>query len=111
MARVESYRPIIVSLLNDMAETIGATPDVEHVVIADHQQDHYLLLFVGWSKGHRLLDLAVYLRIRDGKVWLEANYGPDRVAEMLVEAGIPRSDIVLGFQPPELRHLTAYAVA
>jgi XisI protein len=31
------------------------------------------------------------------------------VAEMLVDAGIPRTDIVLGFQPPELRHLTEYA--
>jgi XisI protein len=111
MAQIDRYRAIIVSLLNDMAETIAPTPDVEHVVIADHERDQYLLLFVGWSKGRRLLELALYLRIRDGKVWLEANYGPDRVAEMLIDAGIPRNHIVLGFQPPELRHLTEYATA
>ena len=111
MARLERYRAIIVSLLNDMAETIATAPDVEHVVIADHERDHYMLVFVGWSNGRRLLDTAIYLRIRNGKVWLEANYGPDPVAELLVQAGIPRADIVLGFQPPQLRNLTEYAAA
>ncbi|WP_324706980.1 element excision factor XisI family protein [Lyngbya sp. CCY1209] len=27
------------------------------------------------------------------------------------EAGIPKSDIVLGFQPPEIRPHTGYAIA
>ncbi|HMB28005.1 MAG TPA: element excision factor XisI family protein [Blastocatellia bacterium] len=27
------------------------------------------------------------------------------------EAGVPRSDIVLGFQPPDVRPLTGYAIA
>ena len=111
MALVEHYRALITTLLNDMAEAIAPSPDIEHVVIADHERDQYMLLFVGWVQGRRLLDIGVYLRIRDGKIWIEANYGPDWVAEQLVAAGIPRQDIVLGFQLPHLRALTDYAVA
>jgi XisI protein len=55
-----------------IARTIAPTPNVEHVVIADHEHDQYLLLFVGWSRGRRLLERALYIRIRNGKVWLEA---------------------------------------
>ena len=33
------------------------------------------------------------------------------VAEELVQAGIPKSHIVLGFRPPEVRKHTEYAVA
>jgi XisI protein len=111
MAPIEHYRAVVAALLTDMAEAIAPTPDIEHVIVADHERDQYILLFVGWKQGKRLLDMGVYIRIRDGKIWIEANYGPDRVAEQLVDAGIPRHDIVLGFQPPHLRVLTDYAAA
>jgi hypothetical protein len=111
MAAVEAYRATIVALLTDMAESITTDPAVETLVIADPDHDHYMLLFVGWTHGRRQLDIGVYLRIRDGKIWLEANYGPDHVAEQLIAAGVARHDIVLGFQPPQLRTLTDYAAA
>ncbi len=111
MAAVEAYRATIVALLTDMAESITTDPAVETLVIADHDHDHYMLLFVGWTHGQRQLDIGVYLRIRDGKIWLEANYSPDHVAEQLIAAGVARHDIVLGFQPPQLRALTDYAAA
>ena len=37
--------------------------------------------------------------------------GKEGIADELVRAGVPKSDIVLAFQPPELRHLTEFAVA
>jgi hypothetical protein len=33
------------------------------------------------------------------------------VAEDLVQAGVPRDAIVLGFRPPHVRQYTGYAVA
>ncbi|WP_416212683.1 element excision factor XisI family protein [Nostoc sp. DedQUE04] len=33
-----------------------------------------------------------------------------RVAQELVERGVPKDDIVLGFQSPEMREYTGYGV-
>jgi hypothetical protein len=43
-------------------------------------------------------------------VWIEHNGTDAQIGEELVAAGIPRSDIVLGFQPAEVRPLTKYGV-
>jgi hypothetical protein len=43
-------------------------------------------------------------------VWIEHNGTDARLGEELVAAGNPRSDIVLGFQPVEVRPLTGYGV-
>jgi hypothetical protein len=46
-----------------------------------------------------------------GKVWRQADNTDLRIAERSEEAGIPQGDIVLGFQPPNVRPYTEYAVA
>ena len=46
-----------------------------------------------------------------GKVWIERDNTEDGVAPELVQAGIPKSQIVLAFRSPEVRKHTEYAVA
>jgi XisI protein len=47
-----------------------------------------------------------------GKVWLQHDGTSLRIAEELHERGIPKSDIVIGFQPPYVRpFMEEYAVA
>ena len=43
-------------------------------------------------------------------MWIEYNGTDARLGEELVAAGIPRNDIVLAFQPEELRSLTGFGV-
>ena len=64
-----------------------------------------------WDGSRRIYGPVVSLEIIDGKVWLQADNTDLRIAERLEEAGIPKDDIVLGFQPPHVRPYTAYAVA
>lgn len=111
MESLEHYRSVIVTLLSDLAETIATDDVVEAVVIADRERDHYQLLYVGWEGEQRIFDTALYIRLRHGKVWIEHNALPERIGEQLVAAGIPREQIVLGFQPPLLRPLTDFAAA
>jgi XisI protein len=54
---------------------------------------------------------VVSLEIIDGKVWLQADNTDLRKAKRLEKAGIPKSDIVLGFQPLGVRSYTEYALA
>ena len=53
----------------------------------------------------------VHIEILKGKVWIHQDGVEHGIATDLEAAGIPKSDIVLGFQPPGVRPLTEYAVA
>jgi hypothetical protein len=53
----------------------------------------------------------MHLDIIDGRIWIQCDNTDFVVAHDLERAGVPKKDIVLGFQPPEVRPLTEYAVA
>jgi hypothetical protein len=52
---------------------------------------------------------VLLLDIKDGKIWVEQNTTELRVAQALVEQGIAKDSIVLGFQAPDMRQYTEYA--
>jgi hypothetical protein len=87
------------------------TPGVETFVIFDEERDHYLLMSLGWAKDRRVRRAVLYVRLRDGKFWVEEDWTEDGVATDLLRAGVPNQDIVLAFHPPEKRPLTEFAVA
>jgi hypothetical protein len=85
--------------------------DIQTVAVIDDERGRYLLQNVGWSGSHREDTSVVFIRIQDGRVWLEEDWTDLRVADRLIAAGIPKSDIVLGFHPPKERQYTEFAVA
>lgn len=113
MDKLETYRSLIKRLLTELAELANRhpNPDVELICAFDENRDQYLLMSVGWQGDRRQRGTPVYIRIRNGKVWVEDEWTDERLVERLVEAGIPKQDIVLGFQAPSLRELTDFAVA
>ena len=65
---------------------------------------------MGWD-GHRpVYGCVLHLDIKNGKIWIEQNMTEMRIAEELVKRGIPKEDVVLGFQSSEIRQYTDYAV-
>jgi hypothetical protein len=55
--------------------------------------------------------LLVHLEIIGGKIWVQEDKMEDSIAEMLVEKGISKKDIVLAYFPEFHRQFTEYAVA
>jgi hypothetical protein len=86
-------------------------PGVDTAVVADAESGVFALLRLGWHAGKRVNNVVILARVRDGKVWIEDDNTDLSFADELLRAGVPASDIVLGFQPPDRRHLTAFAVA
>jgi len=84
--------------------------DIELQLIEDTEHDHYQIFSVGWDKYRRIHGCTVHLDIKDGKIWIQHNSTEDNLAEELVTLGIPKEDIVLGFQAPSRRRYTEYAV-
>jgi len=62
------------------------------------------------SKRERNRDITLYLRVKGGKIWIEEDWLEHGIATDLVQAGIPKEDIVLAFQPPSMRPFTEFAV-
>ena len=77
----------------------------------DEVRDHYFWFHTGWDGKRRVQGLMVYLRIRDGKIWVEEDWTKQGVVNDLLEAGVAHEDIVLGFQHPSKRPLTEFAIA
>lgn len=109
MDRVTTYQRYILDILEDHAQHKPANlPDISHQVIADREGHHYQLLRIGWQGQRFVFHVVFHFDIIDGRIWIQQNNTERLVAKELVGKGVPKDDIVLGFQPAEVRPLTEY---
>lgn len=110
---VEHYRELIQKLLNEKIQrTASANSLTDKQLIFDPERDHYQLVHVGWKpNGYRNYGCVVHLDIIDGKIWVQHDGTDDGIAYQLAELGVPKQDIVLGFQPPSMRKYTEFAIS
>lgn len=111
MDKLVKYRQIIQDFLKDYASAPIANGEIESYTVFDSAEDHYQAMSVGWDGNRRVYGCVLHLDIKDGKIWLQQNSTEVRVAHELMNMGVPREDIVLGFQPPALRQYTEFATA
>lgn len=109
MDTTHRYRDII----QEVIETYGnrSTPQVgsRTEIIFDRERDSYLLLEVGWERGERLYMTLMHLDLIDGKIWVQDDGTEEGAAILLMEAGVPKENIVLGFYPESHRLHTEFA--
>jgi hypothetical protein len=113
MDKVAVYRQYIQQLLQERAErSMRSDKEVEAQTIFDVERDHYQLVYVGWKlNGLRDYGCLLHLDIKDGKIWIQYDGTEGGIAYRLVELGVPKEDIVLGFQPVNVRPYTEFAVS
>ncbi|MFN8489399.1 MAG: XisI protein [Caldilineaceae bacterium] len=109
-ASVNEYRQLVQALLTQYAQKAPSSPEIETQVIFDTTRDHYQLVTVGWQKHRRIYGCILHIDIKDNKVWIQHNGTERLVAEELVESGIPKDRIVLGFHSAFTRQFTDFAV-
>ena len=110
MDKLTRYRDIIRRVAAKYAAWKPRGDGVVSEVVHDPARDHFELKYVGWQDRRRVHSTVFHLDIIDGKIWVQFD-GSDRpVAEALVEAGIPKEDIVLAEQPADVRPFTGYGV-
>lgn len=113
MDKLEQYRDIIETTLRrivDMTENaFTKVASLRDKAVLDRQTDNYLIVREGWDGPRHLDRIVVHLEIMNGKIWIQEDWIEHGIATKLEAAGIPKSDIVLGFQPPDIRSLTEYA--
>jgi XisI protein len=80
-------------------------------LILDEQRDQYLWLRCGWDGKRRVQHIILYLQIQNGKIWVEEDSTNLAIVDDLLAAGIPKTDIILGFHHPSKRAMTEFAIA
>ena len=81
-------------------------------LILDDATGQYLILNNYWKGQSRYYGIVIHIELQsDGKIWLQHDGTDLIVGQSLLDVGIPKSDIVLGFHAPIRRTNTGFAVA
>ena len=113
MDKHAEYRAVIQRLLQERDELTRRSPEpgVESLFVCDTQHDIYLLMDDGWSQGKRVRNTYLSLRLRNDKIYVEEDWTDSSIVDDLLASGVPKEDIVLAWQPPEMRQYTEFAAA
>ncbi len=109
MEKITAYKKYIMNLLQDIGSDIPSSEDIETQYIFDTERDHYQLFQVGWEDYDWIHGCILHLDIRNNKIWIQHNGTELGIADELVELGVPKEDIVLGFHAPYKRKYTGFA--
>ena len=111
MDTIDTYRQIIQKVLTECVQLPYAYGEIQNEAIFDREADRYLVVSVGWQGAKRIHGCLIHIDLINGKVWIQRDGTEYGIANNLVEAGIPKDCIVLGFHAPDVRPHTEYAVA
>lgn len=105
-----NYQQIIIDLLKKHSHHQRNEDSVESQLVFDTTNHHYQLLFTGWQGEKRVYGCPIHIDLKDGKIWIQQDFTEVGIAQQLLERGVPKSDIVLGFRSPFMRQLSGFAV-
>lgn len=108
MEKIKKYENLIIDLLNSIK---GDSKDDQ--VIIDKVNRHYQLLYVGNDSRNRyFFHVRIHFHLReDGIICVYENRTEEEIGDYLMEKGVPKSDILVGFLPQNAREYAGYAVA
>jgi hypothetical protein len=109
--KLTQYQEIVRQLILSYAQSKPAYGEIDVQTIFDANQNHYQIMHLGWHHKRWVHHCVVHLAIRSEKIWIFRNSTEHDIAAELVELGVPKQDIVLGFHPPFLRKFSDYAVS
>jgi len=109
--KLSHYRNIVKQVLSQHAEYVPSHGQIETLPVFDESHDQYLLVDVGWDCIGRMHAVVLHVRLKKNKVWIEKDGTETGVTQALLQAGVPKEDIVLGFYRPERRAMTEFTVA
>ncbi|MEH2175957.1 XisI protein [Nostoc sp.] len=111
MDKLIQYQNLIKQILTEYQRISSqvSVVDVDEVLIFDDEISQYLWFNIGWKQGKRVKGISVYIRIKNDKIYIEEDLTEEGMATELMRLNVPQIDIVLAFQPPEVRKYTEFA--
>ena len=112
MDKIKNYQALVKEGLEHYAELFSFPPDPssEIALAFDDEHGQYILREIGWAKKTWIRETPLHVTLRNNKIWIEEDWTEEGIATYFLEHGVPNEDIVLGFQPPNMRQYTEFAV-
>lgn len=107
---IEKYRNLIQSIVEQHSESDTEDREVETQIVFDLERDRYLMFHIGWRGERRVFGCVIHIEIKQEKIWIQRDGTEMGIANQLIEAGVPKSHIVLGYRSPYMRQFTELAV-
>ncbi len=104
----EQLSQIVIQVLEEEASHNDPNSGVEAKTVFDRANHRYQLLKHGWKGMKRYFYNVVFVDIKDDLIWIQDDNTEFGVANRLLEHGVSREQIVLGFQPPQYRKYTEF---
>ncbi|MEN0046974.1 MAG: element excision factor XisI family protein [Bacteroidota bacterium] len=96
MNKLEKYKIAIIEELEYQLELgYSDMPDMNYKLIQDGTQ--FVVIAVGWHEKEFIHDLWFHLELIDGKVWFFENNTDYQVDKALMDLGIKKEDMVVGW--------------
>ncbi len=112
MDTLNNYRQVIKRILSQYEQYQWLNSLVKKETVFDEINDRYLLIAFGREADKRRYHgIIAHIEIIDEKIWIQYDGIEYGLANELVDAGIPKDKIVLGFKSPEMRQYTEFAAA
>ena len=111
-SQMSTYALIITQWLDGYVTRMNGGRSTEYELITDNVHHHYQVIRTGWHRDVFDYNVVLHFQIKPtGKVWLLVNNTDLLVTDDLIAAGMPMSDIVIGFLPEFMRPYSGFAVA
>jgi hypothetical protein len=108
MERID-YIPLIKNILTEHSINHSQS-DTEIQLIFDDDNHHYQVLNIGWDDQTRIYGVIIHVDLKEDKIWIQRDGTEVGIANQLLDAGVPKDHIVLGFQAPYKRKFTEFAI-
>ncbi len=105
-----TYPDRIKKILTDFADMYNDSSASPLKLLFDDARKSYMLLSHEWRGNKYFHSATVHVDIIGDKIWIQNDHTEEGIATDLVEAGIPKDRIVLGFRDPRVRRHTQFAV-
>lgn len=106
MDKIKKHKKIVSELVKEIGSWMPLESTVETQTIQDHEAGYYLIFDVGWEDSKRVYLPFVHIDVKStGRVWIQHDGTDLKIALLLHEKGISKSDIVLGFHSPRRRKM------
>lgn len=112
MDKITSYQTAILEFLHEQAAIpYTNAPKLRNTVVTDIHNREYLLICIGWNQASYCDHIIIHFSISEnGKVWINQNNTEIQIGDELIEKGVAREDIILGFLPEYARPFAGFAV-
>ena len=80
------------------------------IILTETLRERYQVMDFGWSNNRRVYDCDLHLDIINGKIWVQQNMTEMQFGQALMDKGVAKEDIVLGFQAPYAREYSGFAI-